>query len=104
MSLADALARSQAKHPTPHHDRIDWTGVNYRNPVSLPDAWHPCDTCGRMAAYGTNHGNGRSGQARWCHDCYMTHATRVRAEADDYANQIGDPAPPVDQTYGDTHE
>ena len=102
MSLTDALAQSQAKQPTWPAERIEWTGVRYSNPVHLPDSWLSCDTCGRMAVYGTNYGNGRSGQARWCHDCYMTHATRVRAEADDCTNQMGDPAPPVDQTYGDT--
>lgn len=104
MSLTDALARSNAKQPRQPAERIYYDGVNYAWPVNIPDSWHACDTCGRMAVYGTNYGNGRSGPARWCHDCYMTHATRVRAEADDYTNQIGDPAPPVDQTYGDTHE
>ena len=68
MSLADALARSQAKHPTPHHDRIDWTGVNYRNPVNFPGSWHACDTCGRMAVYGTDYGNGRSEVYDWSRD------------------------------------
>lgn len=99
MSLTDALAQSQVKHPTPRIERIEWTGVNYRNPVNFP-SWLPCDQCGGMAIYGTHSGTTQA--RKWCHDCYLTHAQQVRDEADDYANQVGDPAPPVDQTYGDT--
>lgn len=100
MRLTEALAQSRAKHPTPHHDRITWTGVRYSNPVHLPDSWLACDTCSRMAVYGTDSGTTRA--RKWCHDCYLDHAQQVRDDADDYANQVGDPAPAVDQTYGDT--
>ena len=102
MRLTDALAQAQAMHPTWHHERIEWAGVRYSNPVHLPDSWLSCDTCGGLAIYGTRSGTTQA--RKWCRGCYLAHAQQVRDDADDYANQIGDPAPAVDQTYGDAHE
>ena len=99
MSLTEAFARAQAKQPTWPAERIEWTGVHYTNPVRLPDSWLACDTCGGLAVYGTD--SGTSLARKWCHTCYVEHAQQVRDDADDYTNQIGDPAPAVDQTYGD---
>ena len=37
---------------------------------------------------------------RWCEPCYHAEAELERAQADDFTNAIGDPAPTVTRVYG----